>query len=156
MRSSQICSSSRCSLRYVSSSQGMGLPVEARHRRILVVCHRFRACDWPRWDRDALLRADISRSEQRFKKHPRATGLRDIVTKMRQELSQGPLPLAFLCQLFLRDLHVATPLNLWPSDGSLAFFYDPSQNWGFDPEGRGHCRVFFVPEDEELVPVRRL
>lgn len=112
-----------------------------------------RTCDWPRWDRDALLRADISRWEERFKKNPRATGLRDIIAKMRQELSQGPMPLAFLCQLFLRDLHAATPLDLWPSEGSLAFFYDPSQNWGFDPEARGHCRVFFVEENEELVTV---
>lgn len=86
----------------------------------------------------------------------RFDGTRDIIASMRQELSRGPMPLAFLCQLFLRDLHAANPLDLWPSEGSLASFHDPSQNWGFDPDARGHGRVFFAPEDEELIPVSSL
>jgi len=112
-----------------------------------------RSFEWPRWDRDVLLRSEISRLDEKFQKNPRATGLRDIAAQKREQLGQGPLPLAFLCQLFLRDLHGAVPLRDWPSDGSLAFFYDPAQSWGFDPAARGHSRVVYVPEDEELVPV---
>ncbi|MGE5194034.1 MAG: YwqG family protein, partial [Deltaproteobacteria bacterium] len=97
--------------------------------------------------------AQILRLEENFNKNPRATGLRDIAARMRQQLSQGPLPLTFLGQLSLRELHTAAPLQGWPSDGTLVFFYDPSQNCGYDPEARGHCRVLYIPEHEELVPV---
>jgi uncharacterized protein YwqG len=107
---------------------------------------------WPLWDKRQFLNAEISRLEGKFKANPRATGLRDIAIRMRQELTAGPTPLVFLGQLFLNEIHAVSPLPGWPSDGSLAFFYDPS-SWGFDPLVRGHCRVVFLPAKEQLVSV---
>ena len=105
---------------------------------------------WPRWDKHDLLVAQIARAEESFKKNPRATGLRDMAIKLRKELSHSDQPLAFLCQLSLSELHVAAPLPGWPTEGNLAFFYDTSQEWGFDPLSRGHCRVLYFPQDKEL------
>lgn len=71
---------------------------------------------------------------------------------MRLELSTGPIPLVFLGQLYLNEIHAVAPLPGWPRNGSLAFFCDPSA-WGFDPLARGHCRVFFLRANEKLSPV---
>jgi uncharacterized protein YwqG len=106
---------------------------------------------WPRWDKHDLLVAKIARAEETFRKNPRATGWRDIAASLRNELSQSDQPLAFLCHLSLSELHTAAPLPGWPAKGNLAFFYDPAQEWGFDPLDHGHCRVLCFPEHEELI-----
>jgi uncharacterized protein YwqG len=107
---------------------------------------------WPRWDKHDLLAAQIARAEESFKQNPRATLWRDMAAKLRKELSAGKQPLSFLCQLSLPELHAAAPLPGWPAEGSLAFFYDTSQEWGFDPLSRGHCRVLYFAGREQLVP----
>lgn len=113
-----------------------------------------RSVEWPRWDQDAYLRAEIARYEEQLTNDPRRAMYVGDMIELQRQLSQGPQPLAFLCQLFLSEMHAAAPLDAWPCDGSLAFFYDPEQNWGSDPEARGHCRVIYVPESEELIPVQ--
>lgn len=75
-----------------------------------------------------------------------------VVNWPRWELSSGPVPLAFLAQLSLAEIHATAPVTGWPQAGTLAFFYDSSQPWGFDPKMRGHCRVLFFPVNEELLP----
>jgi uncharacterized protein YwqG len=107
---------------------------------------------WPVWDRHDFLSGQIARFEAKFRANPRATALHDILTRMRQDLSRGPVSLLFLGQLSLSELHAAAALPGWPSDGTLLFFCDPSA-WGFDPLARGHCRVLFFREHEALAPV---
>jgi uncharacterized protein YwqG len=107
---------------------------------------------WPRWDKHDLLVAQIARAEETFWKNPRATGWRDIAARSRDELSHSDRPLAFLCELSMSELHAAARLPGWPAEGNLTFFYDPSQEWGFDPLSRGHCRVLYFPQGEELAP----
>jgi uncharacterized protein YwqG len=107
---------------------------------------------WPTWDKRDFLTGQISRREERFKKHPRATFLRDVIARMREELARQPQPLPFVAQLSLAELHSTAPLPGWPSDGTLAFFCDPIA-WGFDPLDRGHCRVLFLPAREKVAPV---
>jgi uncharacterized protein YwqG len=70
---------------------------------------------------------------------------------MRQKLSKGAQPLAFLGQVALEEIHAVAPLPGWPNSGTLAFFYD-LETWGYDPLSRGHCRVLYFPPDEDLVP----
>lgn len=111
-----------------------------------------RNASWPVWDRRDFLNAKITRLEDQFQANPSATGLRDIALRMRQQLPLGPLPLLFLGQLDLSEIHAAAPLPGWPCEGTLAFFHEPSA-WGFDPLARGHCRVLFFRRDEELAPV---
>lgn len=107
---------------------------------------------WPVWDNREYLNAEIARLEDRYRRNPRATGLRDIAAKRRQHLPTEPIPLPFVGQLSLREIQGAAPIPGWPPDGTLLFFYDWSA-WGFDPLSRGHCRVMFFPPDERLVPI---
>ncbi len=107
---------------------------------------------WPEWDKHDYLNAQVERLEAQFRANPRATGLRDIAMRMRQDFPPGPIPLQFLGQLFLSELHAAVALPGWPCDGTLLFFCDPSA-WGFDPLARGHCRVLYFRENEALIPV---
>ncbi len=52
-------------------------------------------------------------------------------------------PLAFVAQLRLDDLAAWDEEGILPKRGTLAFFYDPTQQgWGFDPAHRGSGRVF--------------
>ncbi len=107
---------------------------------------------WPVWDRYDFLSGQIARFEAKYRANPHLTGLHDIATRMRQDLSCGPVPLLFLAKLSLSQLHAAAPLPGWPCDGTLLFFCDPS-GWGFDPLTRGHCRVLFFRENQTFVPV---
>lgn len=106
---------------------------------------------WPCWNRASSLKAEIARLEAKFAKNPRATGLRDIAARKREELSRPIVPLAFLGQLNLADLRSVVPLPGWPGDGILAFFYTWTEGaWGFDPLHRGHCRVLYCSTMQEL------
>ena len=69
---------------------------------------------------------------------------------MREQLLRPPIPLAFVGQIFLTEVDEALQLPGWPQDGSLAFFYDPAQPWGFDPSDRGSSRILFFAESEKL------
>lgn len=54
--------------------------------------------------------------------------------------------LAFLAQIDLSELPRPIPMEDWPSDGTLYFFYHPEQEtWGFDPNDRGSWRVLYSP-----------
>jgi len=108
---------------------------------------------WPRWDKTDYLCAQIARLEDKFKKNARLTGLRDIAARKREELSKGIQPLSFLCQLSLAEMSATAPLEGWPSSGTLGLFFDSGQDWGFDPQCRGHCRVLYLREHEQLAPV---
>jgi uncharacterized protein YwqG len=107
--------------------------------------------DWPVWDNREYLNAEIARLEDRFRTNPRATGLRDIAVQMREHMPTAPIPLPFLAQLSLRELHLAAPIPGWPTDGWLTFFYEWSA-WGYDPLCRGHCRAMFFAPDTILAP----
>lgn len=109
---------------------------------------------WPEWDRRESLKSRIARTEKSFQANPRATGLRDMAARMREELSQGPRPLMHLAQLKLSELHASAPLPHWPTDGTLVFFYDESQAWGFDPADRGHCQVLYFSAKTEIRPMQ--
>jgi hypothetical protein len=115
-------------------------------------------CDisWPEWDSRDFVIGQITRLEARFKANPRATGLRDIAERMRQDMANGPEPLPFLGQISLREITAIVPLHGWPTDGTLLFFAETSA-WGFDPLARGHCRVFYASPHVELaeVPIPR-
>ena len=104
---------------------------------------------WPRWDREAYLHSQVARLKDSFAKNPRGIVLRDVVARIQEELTHAVIPLAFLGQLELRELHSVAPLPGWPCEGTLAFFYSwPEQVWGFDPLSRGHCRVCYCPTTE--------
>lgn len=62
-------------------------------------------------------------------------------------------PLAFLCQLDLRDIPDGCDRHELPSSGMLFVFYSQQQEtWGFDPKDRGSWRVIWTetprPEDD--------
>jgi Domain of unknown function (DUF1963) len=124
---------------------------------------------WPRWDKRDFLKAEIASLEKQLEtitnktqdqpeKIPgvrlrKLTRMRDRIAKLREEVSSGPIPLAFLAQLSLSEIGAVAPLTGWPTEGTLAFFYDAvSHPWGFDPLDRGHCRVLFFTESEPLIP----
>ncbi len=77
---------------------------------------------WPVWDKRDYLRAEIDRIEMQFRTNPRHTGpgLRSIAEQMQQELLKPPVPLLFLGQLSLGEIHATDPLPDWPAEGSLA------------------------------------
>ncbi len=124
---------------------------------------------WPAWDKGDHLKAEIASLEKRLDAYARRTqdqperipgirerrltGFRDSISNKREQLSLGKTPLAFLGQLSLREVSGVAPLPGWPREGVLAFFYDDSQIWGYDPLDRGHCRVLFYPEEIRLNPV---
>lgn len=123
---------------------------------------------WPTWEKSEHLKAEIASLETRLEAYARRaqdqperipgirerrlTGFRNSISKKREELSLGEIPLAFLGQLSLREVTAIAPLPGWPRKGVLAFFYDASQIWGYDPLDRCHCRVLFYPEEERLTP----
>jgi len=106
---------------------------------------------WPLWDNREYYDAKIAHYEEKYRKNPRLTGLRDLAANIRKNLPTGPVPLTFLAQLDLAELAAAVPLDGWPREGALAFFY--REGWGFDPLERGHCRVLYCPPNTTLVPV---
>jgi uncharacterized protein YwqG len=123
---------------------------------------------WPEWDKSDYLQAEIASIQKRFDAYTartrdlpetipgiherRSTGFRNSLAKKREELALGPIPLAFLGQLSLREISTVAPLHGWPKEGVLAFFYDADQIWGFDPLHRGHCCILFYPKDVPLSP----
>jgi uncharacterized protein YwqG len=123
---------------------------------------------WPDWDKTAYLKAAIETLEKQIEararrsqdEHEKVPGLRqkflsltqNRLAKMREELSWGRVPLAFLGQLSLSEVTAAAPLPGWPREGTLAFFYDASWLWGFSPLHRGHCRVLYFPASVALIP----
>src|SRR5579863_2923963 len=77
---------------------------------------------WPVWDKTDHLNAAIRRLEE-------SSGLSRIlrsaskrINALREQLVMQPVPLAFLGQVYLRDIHKTSPLLGWPREGSLAFF----------------------------------
>jgi uncharacterized protein YwqG len=126
---------------------------------------------WPVWDKREFITRNLAWKEDWFEKESRLlherpgqgqkwfewrdkhlAGIREDIGKMREELSLGLVPLAFLGQFSLTEMSKIVRLPGWPIEGTLAFFYDASQPWGYDPRDSGHCRVLFVPEGESLVP----
>ena len=134
------------SVRLIVDEGPAAAPVEAAGSHFGGLPSLPAAADWPLWDKHDFLQAQIARSEEAFKKNPRATLFRDMAAKLRLQLSDGPRPLAFLGQLSLSELHQAAPLPAWPCEGLLSFFYDESEDAGFDPLARGCCRVLYFPE----------
>ena len=124
---------------------------------------------WPEWDKRAYLEAEIASIRKRLDKYTertkdqpesnpgfrerRLTGFRNSIAKKSEELAIGQIPLAFLGQFSLREIHAVAALPGWPREGVLAFFYDAAdQPWGFDPLDRGHCRILYCPEEASLLP----
>ena len=61
-------------------------------------------------------------------------------------------PLSFIGQLRMSDLAPFSAAKPLPPTGVLSFFYDATQaTWGFDPADRGSARVFWFPDEAELV-----
>jgi uncharacterized protein YwqG len=106
---------------------------------------------WPSWDSRAYSNAKIARLEDKFRQNPRATGLRDIAAKMRENLPAGPTPLTFLAKLDLSALADSAPLDGWPTSGTLLFFY--GGGWGYDPLEKGNCCVLYFPVEIALTEV---
>lgn len=62
-------------------------------------------------------------------------------------------PLAFLAQFDCAALTELDADHLLPDHGLLSFFYElETQRWGFDPEDKGCCRVFWFEDVSSLVP----
>lgn len=98
--------------------------------------------EWPLWDRRERLQASIDRFGKRTN-----LWMRQAVEKWKKQLDDGPMPLAFLGQIFLKELNQSAPLQDWPTSGSLAFFYGDTAIPGNKTADRGHCRVIYFPED---------
>jgi len=111
-----------------------------------------RGMEWPLWDKHDYLTEDIKRFESRFQEAPQSTWLRDVALRMRRELSNPIVPLLFLAQLSLSEIHSSAPLQDWPAEGSLAFFFEPTAP-GYDPLSRGGCQVFYFSKEADLVPL---
>jgi uncharacterized protein YwqG len=106
--------------------------------------------EWPLWDRRERLQASIDRWEERIDPAPQYEWMRKTIAKWKQQLDDGPMPLAFLGQVFLGELARNIPLPGWPTSGSLAFFYGDSAIPGSATANQGHCRVIYLPEEATL------
>jgi hypothetical protein len=62
------------------------------------------------------------------------------------------VPLQFLGQVSLCELHASAALPGWPRDGMLLFFCGDLSYADFGKRDRGHFRVLFLPAHEVLVP----
>lgn len=61
-------------------------------------------------------------------------------------------PLSLLAQINLKDVAHLDEEGMLPKTGVLSFFYElETMTWGFTPEDKGAARVFYFPEEEELV-----
>jgi uncharacterized protein YwqG len=62
------------------------------------------------------------------------------------------LPLAFVGQIDLAEMHAYDTEHVLPSGGLLSFFYDADEAgvWGFDPADRGGWAVAFTPAEVAL------
>jgi len=106
--------------------------------------------DWPLWDRRERLQESIDRWEKVMDLAPQYEWMRKNVEKWKQHLDDGPIPLAFLGQVFLGELARNISLQDWPASGSLAFFYGDSAMPRNTTADKGHCRVIYVPEETAL------
>lgn len=60
-------------------------------------------------------------------------------------------PLSFMAQINLADVKPCDTEHLLPDTGMLYFFYDmETMRWGYDPEDRGCCRVYYVEDGVKL------
>jgi uncharacterized protein YwqG len=64
-------------------------------------------------------------------------------------------PLAFVAQLDLATLPELPDLPL-PRTGSLSFFFEGGESWGFSPEDAGSALVAYRPEPLSSLPLRPL
>ncbi len=61
-------------------------------------------------------------------------------------------PLSFMAQINLSEVHPYDTDNLLPESGMLYFFYDmETTRWGYDPDDRGCCRVYYAEADVPLI-----
>jgi uncharacterized protein YwqG len=61
------------------------------------------------------------------------------------------VPMSFLAQVWLEDLHDLSPAQALPKKGLLSFFYDAVQEtYGADPADRGGWKVFFFPAEDSV------
>ncbi len=60
-------------------------------------------------------------------------------------------PLAFICQINLKDIYPYDQEKILPESGMLYFFYDSeNQPWGYDPNSRSGWRVIYNDNDSDL------
>ena len=65
--------------------------------------------------------------------------------------TQSGVPLTFIAQISLREVHPFDAEGKLPAEGMLWFFYDCSEDgmpWGFDPEDRDGWRVIYSAEGD--------
>lgn len=108
--------------------------------------------EWPLWDRRERLQANIERWEKRINPAPQYQWMQRALEDWKQHLNDGPIPLAFLGQVFLAELPSSISREGWRSSGSIAFFYGDSAIPGYSSANRGHCRVIYLPEGAALRP----
>lgn len=62
-------------------------------------------------------------------------------------------PLSFMAQINLEEVHPYDTDGLLPENGMLYFFYEmETMCWGFDPDDKGCCRVYYAADGTELIP----
>lgn len=60
-------------------------------------------------------------------------------------------PLSFMAQFNLAEVHPCDTASLLPESGMLYFFYDmETMRWGYDPDDRGCCRVYYYEDSVSL------
>ena len=60
-------------------------------------------------------------------------------------------PLAFLCQINMKNVAPLDEKGLLPESGILSFFYElETMTWGFDPKDKGSARVYYFPDETVL------
>jgi uncharacterized protein YwqG len=109
--------------------------------------------EWPLWDRRERLQANIERWKKGINPAPQYQWMQKAVEDWKRHLNDGPIPLAFLGQVYLRELAGSITLDGWPTSGSLVFFYGDSAMPGYSSANRGHCRVIYLPEEAALHPI---
>lgn len=61
-------------------------------------------------------------------------------------------PLSFLAQINLAEVSKYDKEHLLPLKGILYFFYEwETSTWGFDPKDRGSARVYYYPNNKDLI-----
>lgn len=61
-------------------------------------------------------------------------------------------PLSFMAQINLKDMAVYDIEGILPKTGILSFFYEQiTMTWGFDPKDKGSARVFYFPDENQLM-----
>lgn len=106
--------------------------------------------DWPVWDRTQAVQSALPAVRQQAESSE-STWYREYIAELESMLEQPVVPLSFLGQIVMEEVHEACVVPYLPKTGVMQFFYgmDAHQH-EFDPCDRSCFRVIYHPRGTSL------